>query len=182
MFEKEPVMVLAALKSLVDKKEYDENETGFIMSSLEDMAARGCILPFMKDFAPKITVPFEIRTPVLVQYYSGTPDGVFLFIKNKNSEYESKPMDKVFDGIFTSSVLLFAGEETVGYIYEEETGKRSKQFELRKKDIKSGGASLFEQVNAILEARRDGDEEKYNELSEAFATELEMSKELFTIL
>ena len=182
MFEKEPVMVLAALKSLVDKKEYDENETGFIMSSLEDMAARGCILPFMKDFAPKITVPFEIRTPVLVQYYSGTPDGVFLFVKNKNSEYESKPMDKVFDGIFTSSVLLFAGEETVGYIYEEETGKRSKQFELRKKDIKSGGASLFEQVNAMLEARRDGDEEKYNELSEAFATELEMSKELFTIL
>ncbi len=182
MYEKEPVMVLAALKKLVNKEEYDENETGFIMSSLEDMAGRGCILPFMKDFAPRITVPFEIRTPVLVQYYSGTPDGVFLFIKNKNSEYESKPMEKVFDGIFISSILLFAGEETVGYIYEEETGKRSKQFELRKKEIKSGGASLFEQVNAMLEARRDGDEEEYKQLSEAFVEELEVSKALFTIL
>ena len=182
MYEKEPVMVLAALKQLVTKHEYDENETGFIMNSLEEMAAKGCILPFMKDFAPTITVPFEIRTPVLVQYYSGTPDGVFLFIKNKNSEYESKPMEKVFDGIFISSILLFAGEETVGYIYEEETGKRSKQFELRKKEIKSGGESLFEQVNAMLEARRDGDEEKYQQLSESFVEELEVSKNLFTIL
>ncbi|MEE3467107.1 MAG: DUF5717 family protein, partial [Eubacterium sp.] len=182
MYEREPVMVLAALKKMVGRDNYDEKEVGFIERSLDDLAAEGCVLPFMKDFAGVVTVPSRIRTPVIVQYYSGTADGVFLFVKNKKNEYESRPMSRVFDGIFVASLLLFAGEETVGYIYEEETGKRSKQFELRKREAPGGTDSMFEQVNAILEAKQADDDEKYQRLCEAFVEEQELAKALFTIL
>ena len=64
----------------------------------------------------QVEVPYEIRTPVIVQYYSSTPKGVFFFYKNSSGEYESHPMNKVFDGIYTAAVLLFADETTTGYI------------------------------------------------------------------
>ncbi|MBO4396167.1 MAG: hypothetical protein J5819_07465 [Eubacterium sp.] len=180
-YEREPVMILAALKKLTERKVYDENEQEFITRSLDDMAAEGCVLPFMKDFNKSITIPYEIRIPVIIQYYSGTVGGVFLFVK-ENDEFVSRPMTKVFDGIFVASVLLFAGEETVGYIYEEETGKRSKRFDLKKKEAACGGDSMFEQVNAMLEAKNAGKDEKYERLSRAFVEEQQLAKELFTLL
>lgn len=182
MYEKEPVMVLSALKRLVGRDKYNEKERDFIERSLEDMADEGCILPFMKEFGGGITVPYEIRTPVIVQYYSGTPGGVFLFVKNKDGEYVSQPMERVFDGIFTASILLFAGEETKGYIYEEETGKRSKEFQLRKKTAEAGGDSMFEQVNALITAKNDGDDARYERLSRSFVEEQELAKYLFKLL
>ena len=182
MYERDPVMVLAALKKMVGRESYDEKETEFIERSLDDMAAEGCVLPFMKEFSGAVTVPSRVRTPVIVQYYSGTTEGVFLFVKNKKNEYESRPMSRVFDGIFAASLLLFAGEETVGYIYEEETGKRSKQFELRKREAPAGADSMFEQVNAMLEAKQSGDDEKYQSLCEQFITEQQLAKSLFAIL
>ncbi|MBO6107990.1 MAG: hypothetical protein J6P16_01140 [Eubacterium sp.] len=182
VYSRDEVMVLAACKKLSGKESLNEKEKEFVNRSLEELASDGCILPFMKDFAGKAEVPGTILTPVIVQYYSSTPDGVFLFVKNKNGEYESRPMTKVFDGIFIASVLLFAGEETFGYIYEEETGKRSREFELKKKEAVAGADSVFEQVNAIIEAKNNNDTEKYESLSKAFVMEQELAKSLFTLL
>lgn len=183
LYEKDSVMVLAALKKLSGRKSLDDGEREFIARALDYSAAEGIILPFMKDFAGTVTVPYEIRTPVIVQYYSGTSDGVFLFMKNTTTgAYESQPMRQVFDGIFIVPLLLFAGEETTGYIYEEETGKRSKEFELRKKEAATGADSLFEQVNAMIEAKNDDDEKRYEALKKMFIEEQELAKQLFTII
>ena len=181
-YEHEDVMVLAALKKLVGKGVYPEVEQEFIERSLDDLAAGGCILPFMKDFKGTVTVPYEIRTPIIVQYFSATKANVFLFCKNRFGEYESYPMNRVFDGIFTVNLLLFAGEVTTGYIYEEETGKRSKNFELKKKETYAGGDSLFEQVNAMLEAKKDGDDDKVQRLGRKFEEEKQVAKVLFKLL
>ena len=181
-YEKETVMVLAAMKKLSKADTYNDKEREFITDKLYDLAAEGVVLPFMKDFAGKIEVPYEIRTPVIVQYYSSTPKGVFFFCKNRSGEYESHPMNKVFDGIYTAAVLLFADETTKGYIYEEETGKHSKEFELKKKETVSGNGSMFEQVNAMQAARAAGDEAKYERLAKSFVREQQLAHSLFKLL
>ena len=181
-YEKETVMVLAAMKKLSKADTYNDKEREFITDKLYDLAAEGVVLPFMKDFAGKIEVPYEIRTPVIVQYYSSTPKGVFFFCKNRAGEYESHPMNKVFDGIYTAAVLLFADETTKGYIYEEETGKHSKEFELKKKETVSGNGSMFEQVNAMQAARAAGDEAKYERLAKSFVREQQLAHSLFKLL
>ncbi len=181
-YEKETVMVLAAMKKLSKQSVYNEKEREFISDKLYDLAAEGIVLPFMKDFAGKLEVPYEIRTPVIVQYYSSTPKGVFFFYKNRSGEYESHPMNKVFDGIYTAAVLLFADETTTGYIYEEETGKHSKEFELKKKETISGNGSMFEQVNAMQQAKSAGDEKKYERLAKEFIREQQLAKALFKLM
>ena len=41
---------------------------------------------------------------------------------------------------------------------------------------------MFEQVNAILEAKQTGDDEEYQRLCEAFVEEQQLAKSLFSIL
>ena len=181
VYGKETVMVLAALKSLSTRDSYDEKEVDFIEEMLEEYASQGIVLPFMKEFSSKVIVPYEVRTPVIVQYYSGTDKGVFLFVKNEG-KYESMPMRRAFDGIFVASMLLFAGEETKGYIYEEENGKRSKEFDLRKKETFTGGESLFEQVNAMIEAKEADNEEEYEKIRKRYIVDRYVANKLFEIL
>ena len=180
-YESEPVMVLAALKKLAEKDTYDDAETDFIERSLEEYALEGRVLPFMKEFTGDMIVPYEVRTPVIVQYYSGTDRGVHLFV-GKGDSYEQIPMTKVFNGIYAATLLIFAGEETKGYIYEEETGKRSKEFELRKKDTSAGNESLFEQVNAMIEAKQKGDDEGYADIRRKYLTFRHAADSLFKLL
>ena len=110
-YEKDLVMVLAALRYYREQKTFTGKLKEFVELSLEKCAGEGLILAFMKDYINKVNVPHEIENTVLVQYYSGTDRDVFLCEQKPDGEMERQPMKQVFPGVFTRELLLFGDEE-----------------------------------------------------------------------
>lgn len=179
-YDKEIVMVLATLRYYSAMHAYAKKQQDFIEVQLERCAADGRILSFMKNFCGKLNVPYEVENCLFVEHYSGTDKGVFFFLKNEDGEtYTSKPMKKVFDGIYTKELLLFAGEEKRGYIYEEETGKKTKEFSFRLNAGEAGERGFYPMLNGMIEAKEHMDREKYRRLRHLYLKNRQMADKLF---
>lgn len=180
-YEKEKVMVLAALKYYSRLEELAEKQKEFVEMNLEHYAGEGEIFTFMKAFSDKVSVPYEIENAVLIQYNSGTSGGVFLFVKNDEGKFTGQPMKMIFDGIFTSELLLFEGEEKVCYIYEEETDERTEEMTVTRPERAGKTAGFFQLVNQMIKAKNTGDESLYGQLRKQYEEDRELAKRLFTI-
>ena len=180
-YEKETVMVLAALKYYSGRSEFTERQRDFIELSLENCASEGQIFTFMKEFVGKLAVPYEIENTVLLQYNSGTDKGVFLFVKNQEGKFEGQPMKRIFDGFFTRELLLFEGEEKTCYIYEEETDERTEDMVIRRPEGSGFSPGFFRQVNDMIRSRDRGDEKQYEALRRQYEIQRGAAAKLFTL-
>lgn len=180
-YVRDTVMVLAALKYYSNAENFAWKQQEFIERNLELFASEGLILTFMKKFIGKLSVPYEIENSTLIQYNSGTNRGVFLHISPDGEHYETEPMRKVFDGIYTKDLLLFSDEETVCYIEEEETGEKTDAMHVKRKntDIKAPG--FFQMVNDMIQAKENGDSEKYENLRRQYERRHAVAEKLFKI-
>lgn len=181
-YEKETVMVLAVLKYYSRMRELDKKQKDFIELQLENCVGEGLVLSFMKDFAGKAAVPYEIEAPVLIQHYSGTGKGVFLFLQEREGEpYKAYPMKQVFTGIYTSRILLFAGEKRRGYIYEEESDTRFGEFSLEAPDWHGEAPGFYRMVNEMLDLKEHGDTAGYEKIRRQYLEKRQAAGKLFTI-
>ncbi len=178
-YEKSRVMSLAALRYYSGRKIFDKKQKDFIELELENFAGEGIILEFMKQFIGKAAVPFEIENFVVVQHYSGTDKGVFLFFEDeKEGRSEGQPMKQVFDGIYTKELLLFADEEKRAYIYEEEGDRRFEEIVLRP-PVKTGEADgFYTMLNKMIETA--GDQQDYSKLRREYLRRHQLADQLFT--
>lgn len=178
--EKGKIMALAALKYYSRMKTYDKKQKDFIEMELEEFAGEGLILDFMKRFSGKVAMPFEIENLVTVQHFSGTNKGVFLFLGDEKGErYEAQPMKQVFDGIYTTQLLLFADEKKHAYIYEEESDRRFPEMVLKPCIPVNGAPGFHNLLNQMIDA---GNEEKYQELRKEYLKKHQLADKLFTAL
>lgn len=182
LYEKEKIMVLAALKYYSKMREFAKKQKDFIELQLENCVGEGLVLSFMKDFIGKVEVPNEIEDSVLVQHYSGTTKGVFLFLrKDREQQYEAYPMRQVFDGIYTKELLLFADEEKQGYIYEEEDDRRFDEIILRPSGWKKGAPGFYRMINEMIEAGKDLDDARYRKIRREYLERHQVADRLFVI-
>ncbi len=180
-YEKDLVMVLAALRYYREQKTFTGKLKEFVELSLEKCAGEGLILAFMKDYINKVNVPHEIENTVLVQYYSGTDRDVFLCEQKPDGEMERQPMKQVFPGVFTRELLLFGDEEKKCCIYEEETDEKTGLLTVRRaKDI-TVSQGFFRMVNEMIEAKEQEDEDKYREVRSAYERARYAAERLFVI-
>lgn len=178
-YEKSKVMSLAALRYYSGRKIFDKKQKDFIELELENFAGEGLILDFMKQFIGKVAVPFEIENLVVVQHYSGTDKGVFLFFQNGEDERsEGQPMKRVFDGIYTKELLLFADEEKRAYVYEEEDDRRFGEVILRPPVQEGGTDGFYTMLNKMIESA--GDSQSYSELRREYLRRYQLADKLFT--
>lgn len=180
-YEKEQVMVLAALRYYARMKKYARKQQEFIELNLENYASEGLILGFMKEFIGKVSVPYEIENAVLIQYNSGTEKGVFLFEKTEAGKFEGRPMKKVFAGIYIQELLLFEGEERVCYIYEEESDEKTEEMHITRPKTAGRAAGFFQMVNQMIEARERKDEKRYESLRRRYEEDRQIAEQLFTM-
>ncbi len=180
-YEKDPVMVLSALRYYARMKEFDRKQREFIELNLENCASEGLILGFMKEFIGKVTVPYEIENAVLIQYNSGTAKGVFLFEKKEDGKFEGQPMKKVFDGIYTKELLLFGGEERICYIYEEESDEKTEEMHVTRPKTAGRASGFFQMVNQMIEAKERQDMSRYESLRRRYEEDRQVAGKLFTI-
>ena len=181
-YEKEKVMILAALKYYSGQKEFTKRQKEFIELMLENCASEGLILTFMKDFIGRAAVPYEIENAVLIQYNSGTAKGVFLFVKQEDGQFAPQPMKRVFDGIYTTELLLFAGEKKTCYIYEEETNTRTEEMLVSRPENGKSPSGFFELVNRMIQAKEADEDEKYKQIRKTYEETRYAAEKLFRIL
>lgn len=178
--EKGKIMSLAALKFYSRLKEYDKKQRDFIELELEGFAGEGLILDFMGQFAGKAAVPYEIQNLAAVQHFSGTDKGVYLFVRDeKSGRYEGRAMKKAFDGIYTTQLLLFAGEEVRAYIYEEEGDRRFPEIVL-KPPVSPGGAGFHGMLNDMINSEKG--KEEYRQMRREYLKRRQLAEKLFKAL
>lgn len=180
-YEKEDIMILAALRYYSELPELAKKQKEFVEINLEKFAGEGKVLGFMKRFKGKVTVPYEIENAVYVQYTSGTSQEVTLFVKSEEDKFEPKAMQKIFPGIFVFPLWLFDGEEKVCYIYEEETGERTAEMVINRGKDAITSAGFFQMVNGMIVAERQQDKQKYTRLRKQYEEIRNAADKLFTI-
>jgi len=180
-YVKDDVMVLAHLYSCAKSHTLTDREKEFVEISLEKFAGEGRIMSFMKDFAGRVEVPYEIENPAIVQYMTGGAKSVELHLEKQDGSYEILPMRQVFQGIFTAALLLFEGEVRKGFIQEVETGKKSETITIVSDIRGKTEGSFFQMLDSIQTAKRAGKEEECQKLLRQYETRQKAANELFEI-
>ena len=181
MYEKDTVMVLATLRYYRLENYFASKQKEFVELNLEKFASEGVVFAFMKDYIGKVNVPYEIENTVLIQYYSGTDKGVFLYEKTEEGSFEPRPMRRVFPGVYIYEMLLFEKEERQCYIYEEENDEKTEIMDVRRSDMADSSPSFFQMVNQMIEAEGEGDREKYDKWRRRYESDRHAAKRLFTL-
>lgn len=181
LYEKDLVMVLAALRYYREQPNFTGKQKEFVELNLEKYAGEGIVLAFMKDYIGKVNVPHEIENTVLIQYYSGSNQDVFLLEETADGKTESYPMRQVFPGVFTRELLLFGNEEKRCCIYEEETGEKTEYMSVKRTGQQKGMPGFFQMVNQMMDAKHDNDEETYRELRKEYEKARHAAKRLFEL-
>ena len=182
MYEKDLVMVLAALRYYRGEKNFASKQREFVELNLERYAGEGLILAFMKDYIGKVNVPYEIENCVLVQFYSGTDRGVFLCEETSGGQVDSQPMKEVFPGIFTRELLLFDDEEKHCYIYEEETNEKTEVMTVRRTKNGEDSPGFFALINKMIEQSQGQDPDSCREVQREYEHIKYAADKLFQVL
>ncbi|MCR5690921.1 MAG: DUF5717 family protein [Eubacterium sp.] len=180
-YVKDDVMILAHLYSCAKTHSLTDREKEFVEISLEKFAGEGRIMSFMKDFAGRLEVPYEIENPAIVQYMTGSAKSVELHLEKKDGSCEILPMRQVFQGIFTAALLLFEGEVRKGFIQEVESGKKTDTFTIVSDIRGKTEGSFFQMLDSIQAAKRAGREEECQKLLRQYETRQKAANELFEI-
>ena len=118
---------------------------------------------------------------MIIQHYSGTDKGVFLHSRTAGGASQTEPMKKVFDGIYTKEFLLFSGEEKTYYIEEEETGEKTDEFQIKKKEKEVTASGFFHMVDEMIAAKERHDTAQYQLLRREYEKRHAVAAKLFTI-
>lgn len=181
LYEKDPVMVLAALRYYSRQETIADKQKDFIEINLEKYAGEGIIFAFMKDYIGKVNVPYEIENTVLIQYYSGTDRDVFLCEEKPDGKTDRQPMKRAFPGVFTREILLFGDEEKRCYIYEEGTEEKTDLMTVKRSQHTVQTPGFFLMVNQMIEADKQQDEETYHEVQTSYERARHAAKQLFKL-
>lgn len=181
MYEKDVVMVLATLRHYRLEDHFASKQKEFVELNLEKYVGDGMVFAFMKDYIGKVNVPYEIENTVLIQYYSGTVGGVFLYEQKSDGSYEPQSMRQVFPGVYVYEMLLFEDEERSCYIYEEETDEKTETVVVRRPDTSGETPGFFQMVNQMIVANEKGDRERYDQMRRQYESDRYAAEKLFTL-
>lgn len=182
MYEKDAVMVLAALRHYRLEEHFASKQKEFVEMNLEKFASEGIIFAFMKDYIGKVNVPFEIENTVIIQYYSGAP-GEILLCETSDSETVDKvtPMREVFSGVYVCEMLLFDGEEKHCYIEETMTGEKTETICASRTEQTNGTPGFFHMLNDMIAAKKTGDVAMYEKVRRRYEKDRFAAEKLFRL-
>lgn len=178
-----PVMTLAMLKYYSGREELSDTEKEYVAYQLSQYAAMGKILPFMKDFAGKAEVPFEIEHSEIISCFISGKTDVYIEIQDEEGRTTTQPMTKVFEDIYTYETLLFYGENLSYRIFAGNMETPVQQGLLQKADMPEMlNQAFYGIVNEMIDAREKGDQERYAALVKQYKRRHQIAESLFTPL
>ncbi len=181
--EDNQIMILTILKYYAAQDEYSEAEAEYIRYHVSRYVSTGCLLGFMKDFAGKLEVPFEVSHVELIQFFSSYRGDIYIELEEENGRRTTWPMRRVFTDMYVYETILFAGEKLVYRIYAGDMETPAAQGELVRKSSTDGQeTSLYEIVNEMTEAVNGEDRERFDSLVEKYKYRRGIADRLFAPL
>lgn len=176
-------MVLAMLKYYSGQETFTDAEKEYIGHHLSQYASKGKIFDFMKRFAGRLEVPFEIAHAQVVQFYSSHKGGVYIKLGDGEDDNDRWPMKRIFTDIYAYEVLLFRGERIPYRIYAGDMQTWVKEGELTGEDVaEPGELAFYELVNGMVQARESEDRKSFDALVEQYKCRRQIADKLFAPL
>lgn len=177
-------MVLAMLKYYSGQETFTDAEQEYIEHHISQYASKGKIFDFMKRFAGRVKVPFEIAHAQIVQFYGSHKGDVYIQLgDDADSGSEMCLMKRIFADIYTYEVILFRGEQIPYRIYAGDMQTLVQEGVLTAEDLSEPGElAFYELVNGMVRAREEGDREGFDALVEQYKCRRQMADRLFAPL
>ncbi len=177
-----PIMILAMLRYYSQQETYTDSEREFIEYHLAKYAAIGQIMQFMKAFIGKVEVPFEILHGELIQLFSSHQGETYIELQQDDAVV-TQPMKMLFRDVYVYETLLFRGERIAYRIFAGDAEKPVKSGELVKADTSGkGDKAFYEMVNEMIEAKEQGEEERFLALAKDYRSRQNVAEKLFSPL
>ncbi|MGN0204677.1 MAG: DUF5717 family protein [Coprococcus sp.] len=148
---------------------------------------QGILLPFFRNYAGSVWVPEELSDLSYVEYHSGSKNTVTIHYRlpgRSDDEFIHEPMRHVFGGIFVKAFRLYAGEELIYYISEND-GNEEKTFERRtlKEESKQDNhlETGIDQLNRMFDYAEFHDDLALDEALKLYDRLDEMTDQLFQL-
>lgn len=180
---------LAYLKYMSEKEEISGLQTELCRELLYELTRIGKNFEFFKKFRKFFELPFSIIDKTVVEYRTDPANRVLIHYmtedKEKNdNEYLTEEMRPVCDGVFTSSFVLFYGENILYYITEEAGGIKnvteSKNLSVTEVEF-AGDSTRYGIINDILVCRDMKEERTFEEMTKDYLMKKELVNSVFDI-
>ncbi len=180
---------LALFKELVKEKNTTEESRELLETLLKECMKAGYTFSFMRKLPQELLAPYQLDDKVFVELHESPGAKVTLFYQldqgfGSQEEYQSVPLNSMYEGIFVRSFTLFYGESLKYYFLVEHEGAERKTTE-RVLTMNTGEAtshSKYQQINRILSAQKSKSlEEQKASLSE-YLRQQQYVDEFFTIV
>lgn len=157
-------MILAMLKYYSNKEAYTEAEREYIGYHLSQCVSKGQVFDFMKGFAGKLEVPFEIENTRIITCYCSHPGEVQIELDDGGRK-SVHPMREVFTDIYVYEMLLFRGERIPYRVYTGNAVRPAVEGVLEKEQKTERSHSVFyEIVDRMIGAKECGDKQEFDRL------------------
>ncbi|HHT97913.1 MAG TPA: hypothetical protein GXZ90_08485, partial [Clostridiales bacterium] len=169
------ICTLAYLKNISLKQLNDltEEEIIYIDFNINKMYDNGIIMSFYKRFNNLIKLPGDLLDKQFIQYVSSPDNKVFIHYRLNDNEIINEQMEHIIVGLHIKEIRLFYGEELTYYITENNDKQltSSKIFKLTMDNNFIERRSKYNQLNNILKAIEDKNENQAKELMKEYAKE-----------
>ena len=147
----------ALLKALVREKDPRGRYDGLKKELVEECRKRGYIFSFFRRLPESLLSLYQLDDKTFVECHADPKAKVTLYYLHESgltpeTEYRSKPVPLMYEGIFSSVFTLFYGETLKYYFEIEENGTIRKTGErtIRMNKAESGKSSKYHMINRLL--------------------------------
>lgn len=159
------ICTLALLRYFSEQDDLSEDDRNAAEYWLLRMEAKGKLMPCFLKLGKYFKLPDGLEDKCLIEYRTDPRHKVTLhytYRVNGKRKQKDMPMRNICYGIFIKDLVLFLGEK-IEYVISDETEKDtfvSERLSLEKTMDRVDVGSQFGQINAIIQARKDGDKDK----------------------
>ncbi len=173
----------------IEKKSDEEFDEEIAKAFLKELLNKNIYFPFFFEYEDLLPDMIKFNDKTMLEYRTRPGRHCFVYYRldsEMDSEYRSKEMREMYEGIYVSAFVLFFGEQLQYYITEESDGEENTHTEsgtIQKSDIvKNSSTSRYNIINDIMIGETLQDYETVDKLMKEFYKKRFLCDRLFAPL
>lgn len=179
--------LLAVLKYLSKKKSLTEEEVQFADYHVNRLWEQKMYFSFFQGFAGCFTMPANLLDQVCIDFIADPDCEVFIHYRiydgDEKGKFRQEKLQDMFAGIHVKAFMLFQDEVLEYYITEQrasgETVHEKHTVTMNNASERVCQSSRYCRLNEMMEAKKQGEEERLVDLMEQFALDKEIAGAMF---
>ncbi len=176
------VCKLALLKRYTERKEKSAGQQKWMRYFLEKYLSRGMRFAFMMKLPKKIREQYHLYDKFILEYRYLPQENVILHYRYQGQPEKSVRMEEAFEGIYTKEFTMFYKDTLEWYLTVEKEGQVTEtapQSYTCPAPVSQHGATRYDLINQMIQAKENQDETRYGELEARYAGMQYLVEEIF---